>query len=76
MTLLVEARLLRQLLNLEKINDSSQIQLNKEQFLGKEIIATGRTKKNKLNNQLEIIARNIEEPNVINEIKNTLEKFD
>jgi replication factor A1 len=62
--------------NLEKIEDFSQIQLNKEQFLGKEIIATGRTKKNKLNNQVEIVARNIEEPNVKNEIKNTLEKLD
>ncbi|NVM04644.1 MAG: DUF2240 family protein [Candidatus Helarchaeota archaeon] len=65
-----------QQLNLEKVDDSTQIQLNTEQFLGKEIIVTGRTKKNKLNNQLEIMARNIEEPNVIKEIKNTLKKYD
>ncbi len=65
-----------QQLNLEKIDDPSQIQLNIEQFIGKEIIVNGRTQKNQLNNQLEIIARNIEEPNVINEIKNSIDKFD
>lgn len=61
-------------LDINKFNESMSTLLTSEDFLGKEINVIGRTKKNKFNEQLEIIAQKIEEPNILNEIKNIIEE--
>ncbi|MFX1450242.1 MAG: hypothetical protein ACFFCM_05340 [Promethearchaeota archaeon] len=60
----------------EKIDELRKTPLNMDQFLGKEITVIGRTQKNQINNQLEVIAQTIEKPNVLNEIKNKLKDFE